>query len=65
MKVYVHTNNTTSWKEVTAGYQKISAGVSYSLKSHSIRKQDYDHLVLSAMCMEGGSEFAVNDPSLH
>lgn len=55
-----HSNANPCCKEVAAGYLENSVGDSDSSESGFSRREGHDQLVLTAMCMGGGSEFAVN-----
>lgn len=60
MAINFHSNVNTSCKEVAAGHLENTVEDSGSSESRCSTRDIYDQLVLSAMCMGGGSEFAVN-----
>lgn len=56
--------NSSCW-EVAADHLENTARDSDSSECGFSTREGYGQLVLSAMCMGGGSELAVNQPSLH
>lgn len=60
-----HYNVDTGCQEVAAGHLENMVWDSDSSESGFSTREGEDQLVLLAMCMGGGSEFAVNQPSLH
>lgn len=60
MAINFHSNVNTSCKEVAAGRLGNTVEDFGSSESEFSTREGYDQLVLSAMCIGGGSEFAVN-----